>query len=197
MYQGPQIPKKLAYHCAVTFGQSVYIHGGFEFPDIPNFQTFILHLPTKTWRVIDSEPDCGSPPPYATTTCTLWKNEYLIVPTFDIGTMKTCTAILSLNTEKWTKLNDDQRHLVVAGGIGKSQNDSELVYIGGFNYITKQILKTVYRMENIKDGWKFITIDVHRFSEVYTDGLRPITQIPNKDYNQHWHFSNKYTITKV
>ncbi len=103
------MPKKLAYHCSAMIDDRIYIHGGFEFPNILNLETFVFHLKTKKWELISSKPDCGQPPPFYKTLCTIWQGKYLVVPSIDKATLKTCTAILNLKTKRWTKLEVDSR----------------------------------------------------------------------------------------
>ena len=113
------MPKKLAYHCSVILNDLIYIHGGFEYPDIPNNETFVLNTLTKKWRVINTKHECDRPPIHHKTVCTVWKGTNFVVPTFDTRSMETCTAILNLETETWTTLKDDGRKYVVGGHIMK------------------------------------------------------------------------------
>ncbi len=110
------MPKKLSYHCAVQVDNEIYLHGGFEFPNITNSETFVLHTPSKTWKIISEHPDCGIPPFGYMTVCALWKNNSLVVPTFDTRTEKPCTAILNVKSGTWTKLKEDKRHALLVGG---------------------------------------------------------------------------------
>ncbi len=116
------LPKALAYHCAVKVDNLIYIYGGFEYPDIPNRDTYILNLKTRTWQTISASQEdiCGEPPPYRKTTCATWNGDnFLIVPTLDIKVMESCTAILNLKTRTWSALRNDKRNLVVDGTIAK------------------------------------------------------------------------------
>ena len=117
--KAPKMPKKLAHHCAAIVGDHIYVHGGFELPDIPNYDTFVLNLHSRQWKTISSRPNCGQPLKNYTTTCAIWKGVNLVVPTFDTKTMKCCTAILNLKSEKWTQLKEDKRNYIVGGQILK------------------------------------------------------------------------------
>ncbi len=110
------MPKNLINHCAVPIGNKIYVHGGFESKNAANRETFILDVPTKTWETISVGPDCGIPPVDYMTTCAIWNNQSMVVPTFDTKTENTCTAILDLKTNTWTKLKVDGRHQLIAGG---------------------------------------------------------------------------------
>ena len=118
-FKGPPMPKKLVYHCAISFGNVIYIHGGFERPDIPNYDTFIFNLDTKSWKVTSDRPNCGKPKAYRMTTCAQWNRVYMVVAAFDVTTEKSCTAILNVETERWTKLDEDNRFPVAGGYLLK------------------------------------------------------------------------------
>lgn len=113
------MPKKLVHHCAMRRGNLIYIYGGFEWPDIPNYETFIFSLKTKSWRALNSRSDCGVPMAHERTTCAFWKNIYFVVASLDITTKKSCTAILNLETERWSKLHEDIRYPIVSGYLLK------------------------------------------------------------------------------
>ncbi len=111
-----RMPKKLAFHCAVRVGNDIYIHGGFEYPNITNRETFVLHTWDKSWEIIPGQPDCGTPPSNFMTTCAIWNNHSIVVPTFDIETRKTCTAIFNVEMKMWSKLKVDHRYRLLVGG---------------------------------------------------------------------------------
>ncbi len=112
------MPKKLSHHCAVRVENYIYVHGGFEYPKTANLDTYVLNIQTRKWTVVPSKPDCGTPPDGHKTACAIWNNENLVVPTFDVNTTKTCTAILNIKTQIWSKLKEDKRHLIVGGTMG-------------------------------------------------------------------------------
>ena len=113
------MPKKLAYHCSLLVDDSVYIHGGIEYPNITNEDTFVFNMHTKKWKNITTKHDCGQAPAHHKTVCYIWKGSNLVVATFDTRSKKTCTAILDLESETWTTLKDDGRNYVVGGYIFK------------------------------------------------------------------------------
>ncbi len=112
------MPKKLAYHCAAMYGDNIYIYGGFEYPSIPNGDTFILNLKSKLWEVVPSQGACDYPPIWVQI-CDIWKGEYLVVPTYNFKTFSPCTALLNLKSKKWITLKEDKRNSVVSGQILK------------------------------------------------------------------------------
>ena len=110
------MPKTLRNHCAVSLGNNIYIHGGFQSKNDPNIETFILDRHNKTWETILVGPDCGIAPKSFQTTCAIWNNRSMVVPTFDITTNKTCTGIFDLATKSWKKLKVDGRFELLVGG---------------------------------------------------------------------------------
>ncbi len=113
------MPKKLAYHCSAMTDDHIYIHGGFEYPDVPNEDTFVLSKHTKEWKVISKRSGCGRPPMNFNAVCAIWKMKYLAVPTYNSKAKKSCTTFLDLKSKRWEKLKEDKRKYVIGGQIFK------------------------------------------------------------------------------
>ncbi len=123
------MPKKLAYHCAIKLENKVFIHGGFEWPDIPNYDTFVINLETKKWQTLPERPRCGTPPAFYKTTCTIWHETKLVVPTYDNIKRKSCTAILDLEYYKWAEVWNDNRQPTIGGQLAKYAYHTKLNYM--------------------------------------------------------------------
>ncbi len=74
-------------------------------------------------------------------------NDYeIVIPTFDFSTMKRCTAILDLQTLKWSTLDEDNDRLAISKGTLISvANETRVLYVGGHTEQRKWI-NTVYEL---------------------------------------------------
>ena len=76
-------------------------------------------------------------------------------------------------------------------------NDSQLLYVGGFNFATETLQRSLFSFSGIKDGWKQILVDIFEFAKLFNDYSDLFVQIPNEAFAFDWQLSVKVYIDKV
>ena len=65
-------------------------------------------------------------------------------------------------------------------------NDSQLLYVGGFNYQSRQNQRTLFLFSDIDVGWRQILIDVHQFAALATWYSDIFVQMSNNAFRAEW-----------
>ncbi len=131
---GPSLPLPMFLHCSVAIDEdTVFIFGGK--PDKRNASgvyntTFVFSFTNESWTEVHAPNPCSPMNSWHKLSCELYET-FVVIPSSTIGGDQPCTALFDINSNKYSKLHNDQRLYPSGGKLIVEQGT--LYHLGGID----------------------------------------------------------------